>query len=545
MPNGDFQGGEGGVSVAGLSRDLSELHPDELVAVSVGVAKPPWMITRFPVSVEEFRELSEAAQEPDPASLSPADDTVTEDSSTEAAEEPPEDLVDPFADVPEDAPNGVGVAQPGTAAPTTAASFVTTPQTGFTPPDCSLAVGSQDVLVAVNVDLAAYRKDGSLRFRWPSMTALFGSALPAGAGLFDPKLIYDHYAQRWVAVVAARRSSPAGSWLMLAASQGPNPGGVWWVWALDATVDGSNPSGNWSDYPMVGFDTQAIYITTNQFQMGGGFSYAKMRILNKTEIYAGAALRWWDFWNLHDTDGSQSFTVQSAMHFRGTGGNPPAYFCNAVWPGGSHLTLWQLNDSLALWRGGSPALTRASVPCRSYALPPDAEQPTTATRLETNDARLLSGVFQYVGGVQRFWTAHTTKVTWSGESVARSGIQWYEIDVVSKSVVQQGVFGATGFYYFFPVVQTDIARNAHLCFTRSNDREFGSMRQTGRRSTDAPNTLQGSALLKAGQSAYTGGRWGDYFGHARDGGDAGLVWLCGEFADARNAWGTWVGSTRF
>jgi hypothetical protein len=154
-------------------------------------------------------------------------------------------------------------------------------------------------------------------------------------------------------------------------------------------------------------------------------------------------------------------------------------------------------------------------------------------------------MFQFVGGVQRLWTTHTTKVTWSGESVARSGVQWYEIDVDSKAVVQQGVFGATGFYYFFPVIQTDISRNAHLCFGRSSTAEFGSLRQTGRRVSDAPNTLQGSALVKAGESAYTGRRWGDYFGHARDGGNANQVWLYGEFADARDAWGTWVCSTRF
>ena len=76
----------------------------------------------------------------------------------------------------------------------------------------------------------------------------------------------------------------------------------------------------------------------------------------------------------------------------------------------------------------------------------------------------------------------------------------------------------------------------------SSDRSWAN---SGRRVTDAPNTLQGSALVKAGESAYTGGRWGDYFGHARDGGDAAQVWLYGEFADARDSWGTWVCSTRF
>jgi len=544
MTNGDFDSGPGGVFLAGVARTLSELTPADNVLISVGDAKPSWMTTRFPVSREEYDELNAQAQQADPAALATDDDTVTEDTSTEIAAEPRDDA-DPYADVSEEGLTARPGDEASAAAPSLVTSFEATPQTGFRPPDCTLAVGPQDVLVAVNVDLAGYRKDGSLRFRWPSMTALFSPVLPAGAGLFDPKLAYDHYAQRWIVVVAARRGTPAGSWLMLAVSQGPDPGGAWWVWALDASVDGSNPSNNWADYPMLGFDTQAIYITTNQFQIGGGFSYSKLRILNKAEAYSGSALRWWDFWNLRNPDNSLAFTVQSAMHFRGIGGNPPAYFCNALWPSGTTLTLWQLNDPLAMWRGGAPNLTRASVACRGYDLPPDAEQPGTTTRLETNDSRLLSAMFQFVGGVQRLWTTHTTKVTWAGESAARAAVQWYEIDVVSKTVIQQGVFGATGFYYFFPVLQTDISRNAHLCFSRSSSQEFGSLRQTGRRVADAPHTLQGSALVKAGESEYLGGRWGDYFGHARDGGDAGRVWLYGEFADARNAWGTWVCSTRF
>jgi hypothetical protein len=240
-----------------------------------------------------------------------------------------------------------------------------------------------------------------------------------------------------------------------------------------------------------------------------------------------------------------AFTVQSSMHFRGTGGNPPAYFCNALWPSGTQLTLWQLNDPLALWKGGQPNLQAHPVPCRAYDLPPDAEQPDTTTRIETNDSRLLSSMFQFVAGTQRLWTAHTSKITWSGDAAARSAVQWYEIDTTTRQVVQQGAFGASGFYYYFPVVQTDVSRNAHLVFGRSNKQEYSSLRQTGRRVTDGANSLQGSALVKAGESAYTGKRYGDYHGHGRDGGDGNRVWLYGEFADARDSWGTWVCSTRF
>jgi hypothetical protein len=82
---------------------------------------------------------------------------------------------------------------------------------------------------------------------------------------------------------------------------------------------------------------------------------------------------------------------------------------------------------------------------------------------------------------QRLWTAHTTKFTWQGDSEARSNLQWYEIDVPSKTVVQQNGFGASGAYYFYPAIQTDLSRNAYLVFTRSSASQFADVRQTGRR----------------------------------------------------------------
>jgi hypothetical protein len=541
--------GAGATTSPGMRRSLEDLTPADNIATPVRVAKPSWMLTRYPVSREEYADLLRAAEEPDRAALSAdADDTLVEDTSTEIANaETPTaaEAFDTYEDVPEDQALAVGRDGPAPAAPTAVASFEATPQTSFTPPDCTIAVGPSDVLVAVNVDLAGYRKNGTLRFRWPSMTALFSQVLPAGAGLFDPKLAYDHYTGRWIIAVAARRQSPAGSWVMLGVSQGADPAGAWWVWALDFMVDGSTATNNWADYPMLGFDTQAIYIATNQFKVGGGFSYSKIRILNKTEAYAGSALRWYDFWNLKNPDNSLAFTVQSTVHFRGTGGNPPAYFCNSLFPSGSSLTVWQLNDPLASWRGATPTLDKFSVACRSYDLPPGAEQPGSTTRLATNDIRIVSSMFQFVGGVQRLWVANTSKITWQGDSAARSAVQWYEIDTQSRSVVQQSGYGASGFYYFFPVIQTDISRNAYLCFSRSSSQEYGSMRQTGRRASDPLNSLQGSALVKAGASAYNGGRWGDYFGNARDGGDANQVWLYGEYAEVRNTWGTWVCSARF
>lgn len=529
-----------GGQVDGVLRSLSDVTVEELMQLPANPARPSWQVTRYPVSLEEFERLNQAANEPDRAAAA----------GTEALQDPgaESDVVQTEQLQEDDPPEGsVATTAPAPLAPGQLANFEGPPQTAYRPPDCTLAVGTNDVLVGVNTDVVGYSKSGTQNFKWLNTSALFAPVLPTGAGIFDPKILYDHYAGRWVVVVVAKRESPAGSWILVAASQGANAAGPYWVWSLNAQLDGSTATSNWADFPNVGFDTQAVYITCNMFQIGGdgGFRYAKLRILNKSQLYSGGSLGWYDFWNLRDADGGMSFTVQPAIHFRGTGGNPPAYLVNDRWGSGNSLTLWTLSNPIGSWSGSVPSLSSAAVPCLAYELGPDGEQPGTATRIRTDDNRLLNAIFQNVGGVQRLWTTHTAKFTWSGEPAARCLVQWYEVDVPSRAVVQQGRFGAAGKYYFYPAIQTDISRNTYVVFGRSSSADFAELRQSGRKVSDPVNTLQGSALVRAGQSAYLGGRWGDYFGICRDGADASVVWMYGQYAGASGTWATRVCATNF
>jgi hypothetical protein len=533
----DYLSGASEPEIAGAEQSPENLTVEALMAFPPKASRPKWMVTRFPVSMEEYQKLNEAANQPDAKTLAAAEDQAGADADVE---------MESMEDVPEGEELVMG---PEALAPATTNNFEGIPQTAFRPPDCTIAVGPNDVMVSVNTDLAIYTKGGALRFRWANMS-LFNPVQPANATFFDPQVAYDHYAKRWIVVTAARRNSPAGSWLMVGVSQGPDPVGPYWIWALDATKDGSNPTNNWADFPMLGFDTQGIYISSNMFLMGGGFQYVKLRILNKAEVYAGGVgpshfIKWYDFWSLKNPNNSLSFTVQPAAHFTGLGGNPPAFLINALWPGGNTLTLWKLSNPIGYWSGSTPTLTKDSIACRSYDLPPDAEQKGSAVRIETNDSRLLNAVYQYVDGVRRLWTCHTSKHTWAGENVARSVAQWYEIDTDQKKVIQQNAYGAKGRYYFFPAIHTDLRRHAYVVVGRSSSTEFAHLRQTGRLVTDPANDLQNSTLVKVGESSYTGGRWGDYFGICRDGSDANKVWMYGQYADAGNTWGTRICAAKF
>ena len=109
----------------------------------------------------------------------------------------------------------------------------------------------------------------------------------------------------------------------------------------------------------------------------------------------------------------------------------------------------------------------------------------------------------------------------------------------SNNVIQQQDLGAANLYYTYPAIHTDVNRNAFMVFTVVGPTTFAQMRQTGRKTNDPVSTMQGSALVKSGISAHSSGRWGDYFGIARDAAPN-EVWGFAEFAGASGQWGTWV-----
>ena len=535
-----FSGGSGSARVLqSATYDPTSVTPEMLTTlINSDVKKPSWKNNKYPVDTAEFQRLQKAAEraDPDTKMALKASDTATADADEEIAGE--------GIELAED--GSVSAAGPSPLAPPVTSGFEAIPATGWVPPDCVCAAGPSHVIVAVNAEFRIYSKTGSMLRRTVAST-FFSPVLPAGASVkvFDPRIVWDHYNGRYLMIFAATQSSPARSWCCVAVTKTADPMGSWWLYALDSAVDGSTATSNWQDYPMLGIDPNAVYISGNQFRVGGGFQYAKIRILNKSELYVGAPVRWYDFWNLKNPDGSGAFTVQPCVHYRGIGAGD-AYFVNAIWPASNKLTVWTLSDPLRYWRdGGAPVLSKVSVPCRSYDLPPQAKQSGSATTINTNDSRILNAIYQNAGGVQRIWAAHTSKISWSGDSEARSAVQWYEIDVPTKRVIQQNGFGQSGAYYFYPVIQTDINRNAYVVFGRCSPTEFAHLRITGRRVTAPLNDLEGSALLKIGESAHNSGRYGDYFGIGRDGADAGKIWAVGEYAESSGFWGTYVVSTKY
>ncbi len=422
--------------------------------------------------------------------------------------------------------------------------------TGTIPPDPIMAAAPSDLVVAVNRSWRIYNKTGGQLFN-TTLLSWFSNVLPSntsGISVFDPWVIYDRGAGRYVLLALARRNSDQFSRFLISVSDNNTATGNWCNWSLDATLNGSTSTNNWADYAKIGNNNNAIILSANMFRFSdNAFQYAKLRFLPKASLYNTSCpgLQWWDFWDLRNANNSRAFTIQPAHSYFGSNTD---YLVNTTSSGsGSQLTLWRaVNNSSS---NPQPTLTRAAtINVSSYSAPPDAQQPGTSTRIETGDARLLNAIWRGGG----LWTAHTISCTWSGDSTTRSCLRWYQLNPGAGNVLQSGTFGAPGFHYYYPAITADPSNNAWLVFNRSSSTEFAGIRYTGRNSTTPPNSLQGSAQLRAGQGCYVRldtrnrNRWGDYNGAAWDPA-SGRAWIFSEFAFGTssscgsNVWRTQVG----
>ena len=510
---------------AAAGREVTPSAPAAMRAAPVELRKSRPYTSRYPIPDKEFVALKEAAST---AKLRKASATLAPDKGGKDAE-PQSRAMSAPALMPGQAPSQ---------APTSLANFDGMAATGWLPPDCTLATGPEHVLISVNSSVAIHAKSGGAALLSQTLTTWFAN-VAQGLTIFDPKALYDQHAGRWVLLAVAFTENPNRSVFLLSCSKTTDPLGAWRNYSFNAMVDGATATDNWADYPGLGIDSQAIYLTANMFAFGGGFKYAKLRVIPKAGPYSGGAAPFHDFVRLKDADGQLSFTVTPCHTF---GAPQVEYLVNSSFPSGSQLTLWQVTTPAS----GTPTLTRSSVAVSPYSLPPNAQQKGGGTALNTGDIRVLHAVFRG----DSVWTVLTTAHNW-GAGANRAAIHWLQIRGATGALVQEGIYGNSSKHYFYPAACPDNNGNLLMVFSRSGSTEFAQSRHTGRRASDALGKLQTSALIKAGTANYKaldgGGRnrWGDYAGVAADPANNRAVWFYSMHALAGNQWGTRVASALF
>lgn len=467
--------------------------------------------------------------------------------------------------------------------------------TGFfqIPPDPAGAAGPAHVVNVINSTIEWYTKTGTRQNR-QSLTSFFATATtPPQTVTFDPKVVYDHYANRFVVVTMERieggGATPNQSRVYLAVSDDSDPNGAWFFQTL-ITEETINARQSFADFPGLAFDSEAVYFTTNMFAhnnqpQAGLMQGQRLWIMAKAPWYTGGApiATRYDPPALADANPAGdsigiSTTMQPTIMFGDTpGGLGTFLLAYSGLNGGGLLFLQviQVDNPLAPTPTFTGYLSQWGTVAADDALAafPGAPQLGTSRTIATNDRRFSQhGVYRngliYCAVQVRPPVAAPIN---GGEVTAR----YFVLDpvVLNNAVIDppptdQGNVGgediAPNTYTFFPAVAVDSAGNLAISFAASAPTIYPGAYFAGRLASDPPTTTRPAGALRAGKDFYirdfttsttVTSRWGDYSGITVDPADGTTFWTFNEYAlprgtilgglpeeDGRwgNAWGSFT-----
>ncbi|MCH8920567.1 MAG: hypothetical protein IIA23_07665 [Chloroflexi bacterium] len=422
------------------------------------------------------------------------------------------------------------------------------------PPDTHAAAGPDRIVEITNGHVAIFSKAGAvIAGGAPSVTGtpVDLDAFCENEGCFDPKVIYDQGADRFVAVVLEGTTANT-SFLHVMVSKTSSPGNLttdWDKFRHSAKTQFSSGPPGFFDYPGLGVSADAVVVTGNIFSTAF-FLGTRIRVFDKAELYDGDATA--TFVDIDNT-ASSGHTIQPAHHF----GSPPAgtfYLLQRV--NATNLRVWALTGVPA-----SPTATPTLLSTSDQgACVSTAPQKDTDKRLDTVCPRMMNAVWRDGS----LWGT----LTGSDATDTRAIVQWFEVETngfpsASPTLRQHGTIdgGTTeeeGEFTFMPSISVDGCGNAALTYTQSSDVRFPEMRYTGRLAGDALDTMQTPVIAKASAFFFddftsSGGRerWGDYSATFIDPSDQSF-WIAHEYAkvpasDGGNngRWGTWLANFSF
>jgi hypothetical protein len=150
---------------------------------------------------------------------------------------------------------------PGLVSPAAPALFTGFPglldDYGPTPPDTGGAVGPQDIVTVLNSQVAVQSRTGSLRPKFPILLTQFWGALGPFDKIFDPRILCDPAAGRWIAAASANPGTATAA-LLVAVSESGDPTGDWRLFEI--ILGGA---GVWADYPVLGLNKTWITLSSN------------------------------------------------------------------------------------------------------------------------------------------------------------------------------------------------------------------------------------------------------------------------------------------
>ncbi len=475
----------------------------------------------------------------------------------------------------------LGLEKSAARAPALTASFDSldfdgnSPNTGgsvFIPPDPIAAAGPDHLVNVVNVSIQFHTKDGTplldsvagAPVTGVSLASFFAPLSPVNF-TFDPKVIYDQHAGRFVVVTLELQDVVLGdpadtSRILVAVSDDSDPNGTWYFTAINSKVMISAVD-HWADYPGLAIDEEAVYITANMFSFltsGGAPGGNRLWVIDKFTgagggFYGGgtATVSLFDPVPL----GGFSATTQPAHVFGAAPASPNV---------GTWLTLFNgltngFDEFLQVVRVDDPVgpgattfvgptfINMGNIDDNAAVLP-DAPQLGSAETIETNDRRTLHSVWRD----NRLYVTTTIDPEAGDPNDGEATAHWVQMNTFGGggvALADQGDIGgediADDTHTFYPSIAVNDSGDVAVGFAASAATIYPSALFATRAASDTPGINTGSVMLRAGLDYYVrtfdsppcstpavDNRWGDYSGAAVDPFDE-CFWVYNQYSLAR------------
>jgi hypothetical protein len=469
------------------------------------------------------------------------------------------------------------------------------------PPDMALCVGGGYVVQGVNGAVQVFSTSGAALTGVTPMNYFIGypAEYSGGPGVGDPSCQYDPQTKRFFMTLYAWPGMYYGLGTVLAVSNSSNPLGTWSIFELPDGGDLALGCGAcFPDYPHIGLDANALWLTNNEFDLANAGNYAGVTIwgISKRAIIdsRGTALLA-DIWGLGFDGGEPlAFTVMPAV--TPSGGYDPSsggtqYFMSTRDMYGSRdnvIDVWAITgtNSLNLVTPGFPNLTRVQLTGQTYACECISGAPAGGAkqkygpyplgqgqidpslsnqqlpRLDTNDDRM----HQVVYSQGMLWGAAGTVMNVAGNTAGPTvGVAWWTVRVgtfagaLAANFAGQGYIGANDSYLWFPAVAVSSAVRGVVAMSFSSPNRWPSVAYAQFDPFMGASEIRVAANGTAAADGFTAyppytrngtERWGDYNAAATD--EAGNVWFAAEYIGKDSTlpdraaflnWGTYIGVT--
>ena len=433
--------------------------------------------------------------------------------------------------------------------PTPSTNFAGLDQnSGVNPPDTDGAVGPSHLMAMLNSGVLIQLKDGTTISSTTNLS-IWWTNVGGFSSAFDPRIHYDPFSQRWIAVALTDAGSYSSS-LLIGVSQTSDPSGAWYRWRLH-TNDGC-----WLDFPRVGFNGSKIAVVATRGDVGTGARLgSSLYLFDKASIYAGntpvylnnfgrVVLDETNFYIgmvpavSYDTNVSTLYLVQTYN------GNTNGIGLLAIYAVDGTVTapIIKTNgypSSPVTWTNNPPSINFGP-------------QLGLSEMINTGDDRIHSPVYRQ----GTLWCAHTVYVP--ATNPTRCAIQWWQINPTNGASTQRGMIedttGTTNFAY--PSIAVNRFNDILIGYAVFSTNQYPSAYYSFHACTDGPGTMQTRSLLKAGISSFWSldrinrNRWGDYSATVIDPSNDTDLWTFQEYAaqyygsptNKSGRWGTWWGS---